>query len=101
MKPPVSEPEVKARTEAVFQTFGSRFQEEMRIRQEMDYVQCEEGTLEEAIRHARKHPGQEREVWEWMSNAFEMLNAMLKERGLPPMYYVGYQKFLRLLRTAS
>lgn len=101
MKPPVSEPESESCIKPAIQTLNPRFQEEMRIRQKMNYLQCEEGTIEEAIGLARMNPGLEREAWEWMSNALEMLNTLLTRRGLPPMYYPRYQRFLRLLRTTG
>ncbi|WP_105434905.1 hypothetical protein [Neorhizobium tomejilense] len=101
MKPPVSEPVLQPDIERIFQSLNSRFQEEMRIRQEMNYAKCEDGCLDEAIEIARKNPGLEREVWEWMSNALELLNGLLNARGLPPMRYPSYQRFLRMLRATS
>ena len=99
MKPPVSEPSSKPHTEAAFQTLNSRVQEELRIRQEMEYAKLEEGSLEIAIKLARNNPGFEREVWGWMSTPLDMMNTTLRARGLPLINYPSFQRFMRLLRT--
>ncbi len=99
MKPPETMPGLKPRIKEAFQTLNSRVQEELRIRQEMEYAKLEEGSLEIAIKLARNKPGFEREVWECMSTPLEMMNTTHRARGLPLINYPSYQRFMRLLRT--
>lgn len=97
MKPPVSKPELNPAIEIVSQSLPAYLENEDRIRKEMDYVQCEQGSLDEALELARKHPGREREAWEWLRNALEMLNFILIARDLPLMRYPSYVTFVSLL----
>lgn len=101
MKPPVSKPELKPTIEKVFRKLADHLENEDRIRKEMDYVQCEQGSLDEALELARKHPGREREAWEWLRNALEMLNFILIGRDLPLMRHPSYDTFMAFLVTET